>query len=244
MSRWQGLDTVGQDRLCNLHTASELVDRWQRRINLYPHLLRNGGAAVADNDVQQYSLSVIGAYVGPYVWLGCVDAQLLLDLRLFLGSHGRARSCLRRPPAEVQRPQSDQRCGDRHPGPTTHPGRVSVSCAAAGSSPGWFLCSSGVRRPEARSRGGFHIPRLGPPPFHAPPVGRSCSGRGRLQDALVCGIKWTLLGRYTLAELVNLILANAARQGHSSDSALLQGGSDEDERHGSPTEDGPEPMIY
>jgi hypothetical protein len=64
------------------------------------------------------------------------------------------------------------------------------------------------------------------------------------QDALVCGIKWTLLGRYPLAELVNLILANAARQGHSSDSALLQGGSDEDERHGSPTEDGPEPMIY
>jgi hypothetical protein len=54
------------------------------------------------------------------------------------------------------------------------------------------------------------------------------------QDALVCGIKWTLLGRYPLAELVNLILANAARQGHSSDSALLQGGSDEDERHGSP----------
>jgi hypothetical protein len=127
---------------------------------------------------------VIGAYVGPYVWLGCVDAQLLLGLRLFLGSHGRARSCLRRPPAEVQRPQSDQRCGDRHPGPTTHPGRVSVNCAAAGSSPGWFLWSSGVRRPEARSRGGFHIPRLGPPPFHAPPVGRSCSGRGRLQDAL------------------------------------------------------------
>jgi hypothetical protein len=48
------------------------------------------------------------------------------------------------------------------------------------------------------------------------------------QHALVCGIKWTLLGRYPLAELVNLILANAARQGHSSDSALLQGGSDED----------------
>jgi hypothetical protein len=60
MSRWQGLDTVGQDRLCNLHTASELVDRWQRRINLYPHLLRNGGAAVADNDVQQYSLTSSG----------------------------------------------------------------------------------------------------------------------------------------------------------------------------------------
>jgi hypothetical protein len=28
------------------------------------------------------------------------------------------------------------------------------------------------------------------------------------QDALVCGIKWTLLGRFTLAEIVNLILAN------------------------------------
>jgi hypothetical protein len=122
--RRKGLDAVRQDRLGELNTLTGLIDSWQGRINLDPHLLRNRGAAVADDHIQERSLSVIRAYVGPDIRLSGLDSQLTLDLCLLLGSTGSPRSFLRRPPTEVQRCQGDQRCGYRYSCLTTHLGTV------------------------------------------------------------------------------------------------------------------------
>jgi hypothetical protein len=53
---------------------------------------------------------------------------------------------------------------------------------------------------------------------------RSVMAEEESQQVLVGGIKRTLLSRDPLAEPLNLSLANAARQGHSGDFALIPPG--------------------
>jgi hypothetical protein len=73
-----------------LDCVLELVVRREGRVDGHAHVGGYGGAAVADDQVEDDGLGLVGAYVGPYVGLGGVDPELPLDLGLFLGCPGRA----------------------------------------------------------------------------------------------------------------------------------------------------------
>ena len=81
-------DAIGEQRLSCLCAFLELINCWQRRINLDAHIPCKGRAAVADDQVQQRARHLIRAHIHPHVWLGGIDAELLLDLRLFFSGAG------------------------------------------------------------------------------------------------------------------------------------------------------------